>query len=192
MWRVHRAKKKAASDPSDVSIFMFDKKNAKGKMTPAQQLEIFEVLKRDAANLAKFRHPNMLNLIEPAIEDKTVIAYVTEAFEYNLSYLIDKNKKEFIPSEIDLKCMILELIEIVNFLHANTKSIHMNISPENIYITKEGKMKLAGLNFIKTFTSADPVAAQFDPLLKVTDTSLVPNLRFAAPEISSSSAMVSA
>jgi hypothetical protein len=102
----------------------------------------------------------MLNLIEAPIEDKTMIAYVTEPFEFNLASLAtDNSKKELIPSEIDIKCIILELIEIVNFLHANTKSIHMNIAPEHLYVTKEGKMKLAGLNFIKTFSSADPVSA---------------------------------
>lgn len=135
----------------------------------------------------------MLNLIEAPIEDKTMIAYVTEPFEFNLASLAtDNSKKELIPSEIDIKCIILELIEIVNFLHANTKSIHMNIAPEHLYVTKEGKMKLAGLNFIKTFTSADPVSAQLDSFLKVGETSLVPNLRFAAPEVSSQTGMVSA
>lgn len=173
---------------------MFDKKQAKGKsLTTVQQTEIFEIMKRDATGLAKFRHPNILNLIEAPIEDKTIIAYVTEPFDFNLASIAsDPSKKELIPSDIDLKCIILELIEIVNFLHANTKSIHMNIAPEHIYITKDGKMKLAGLNFIRTFTSADPVPAQLDAFLKVGDVSLIPNLRFAAPEVSSSSAMVSA
>ena len=54
---------------------MFDKKKcAKAK----QMQEVFDLLKKDAQNLAKFRHPNILSLIEAPIEDKTVIAYVTE------------------------------------------------------------------------------------------------------------------
>ncbi len=58
-----------------------------------------------------------------------------------------------VPSEIDLKCLVLELMECVNFLHINTKSIHLNIAPENLYITRSGKLKVAGLNFIEPFTS---------------------------------------
>ena len=131
-------------------------------------------------------------MIEAPIEDKTVIAYVTEQFEYSLASLTDPSKRDNIPSEIDLKCMILELIEIVNFLHTNSKSMHLNLAPEHIFVTKDGKLKLAGLSFIKTFTSAEPVSVQFDQLLKVGDVSLVPNLRFSAPEVSQASAMVSA
>lgn len=151
------------------------------------------MLKKDATGLTKFRHPNMLNLIDAPIEDKNIIAYVTEPFDFNLaSIATDFSKKDLVPSEIDLKCILLELIEIVNFLHTNTKSIHLNVAPEHLYINKEGKMKLAGLNFIKQFTSADPVPAQLDGFLKVGETSLVPNLRFAAPEVSSQAQMVSA
>jgi len=39
-------------------------------------------------------------------------------------------------------------MEGINFLHANAKTIHCNLSPEHIYVTKEGKIKIAGLNFI--------------------------------------------
>jgi SCY1-like protein 2 len=101
----------------------------------------------------------MLSLIEAPIEDKTCIAFVTEPVEFNLATLLnDKSKSDLIPSEIDLKCLVLELMEVINFLHANAKSIHCNISPEHVYVTKTGKLKIAGLNFLLPFTSADPVA----------------------------------
>ena len=43
--------------------------------------------------------------------------------------------------------MILELVEAINFMHNTAKTIHANIAPENIYVTKEGRIKLGGLNF---------------------------------------------
>ena len=99
--------------------------------------------------MTKFRHPSMLNLIEAPIEDKSVIAFVSEPVEYNLASLItDTTKRDMIPSEVDLKCLVLELMECINFLHANAKTIHLNIAPEHIYVTKDGKLKVAGLNFI--------------------------------------------
>ena len=52
----------------------------------------------------------------------------------------------------------------------------MNIAPENLFITKSGKLKVAGLNFIVPFTSADPVPIQIDYQQRVGDYALVPNL----------------
>ena len=78
-----------------------------------------------------------------------MIAYVSEPVEYNLAALaFDSNLRDQIPSEVDLKCQILELMEGINFLHANAKTIHLNLSPEHIYLTRDGKLKVAGLNFI--------------------------------------------
>ena len=45
----------------------------------------------------------MLSLIEAPIEDKTVIAFVTEPLEFNLASFVNyPTKKDMIPSEIDL------------------------------------------------------------------------------------------
>ena len=68
--------------------------------------------------------------------------------EFNLSSLLfDATKKDLIPGDLEIKCLSLELIEALNFLHSNAKTIHMGLAPEHIYITKDGKLKLAGLNF---------------------------------------------
>lgn len=147
MWKVFRGRKKAAPN-NEVSIFMFDKKQGKVKMAKTPQ-STYDSLKADAVNLTKFRHPSLLNLVEAPLEDKTVIVFISEPIEYNLAALAsDHTLRDRIPSEVDLKCMVLELMECVNFLHANAKTIHMNLSPENIYVTSEGKLKVAGLNFI--------------------------------------------
>ena len=138
--------------------------------------------------MTKFRHPNMLNLIEAPLEDKNLIAFISEPVEYNLASLaMDVTKRDQIPSEVDLKCLVLELMECINFLHGNAKTIHMNLSPENIYVTKEGKIKLGGLNFIQAFTTAEPISVHFDYLTRVGEFALVPNLKFASPEITGSS-----
>ncbi len=77
-----------------------------------------------------------------------MIVYVTEPVEYNLSSLVtDSSKRELIPGDLETKCIALEIIEGLNFLHATAKTIHMALAPENIYITKDGKVKIGGLNF---------------------------------------------
>lgn len=122
-----------------------------------------DVLKADATNLTKFRHPSLLNLVQAPVEDKTVIVFVTEPVDFSLAALShDQTLRDRIPCEIDLKCMVLELMECINFLHANAKTIHMNLSPENIYVTSEGKLKVGGLNFIQPFTTAEPIHVHLD------------------------------
>lgn len=146
------------------------------------------MLKKDAVNLVKFRHPSMLNLIEPLTEDAKMIAFVSEPVEYNLAALsFDSSLRDQIPTEVDLKCQILELMEGINFLHANAKTIHLNLSPEHIYITKEGKLKIAGLNFIQPFVTNEAINVHFDFIGRIGEVAPVPNLKFAAPEITDSS-----
>ncbi len=79
---------------------------------------------------------------------------MTESVEYNLSSLqFDATKKELIPGDLEVKCLALELLEGLNFLQNNAKMIHMNLAPENVYITSEGKLKIGGLNFALQFST---------------------------------------
>jgi len=74
--------------------------------------------------------------------------FATEPVEFNLSSLVfDATKKELIPGDLEIKCLSLELLEAMNFLHNNAKMMHMGLAPEHIYITKDGQLKLGGLNF---------------------------------------------
>lgn len=98
--------------------------------------------------MTKLRHPNLLSLIEQPQEDQKFIVFATEPVEYNLSSLVfDATKKELIPGDLEIKCLCLELLEALNFLHNNAKNMHMGLAPEHIYITKDGKLKLGGMNF---------------------------------------------
>jgi SCY1-like protein 2 len=183
LWPVYRAKKKQ-QNMQECSIFMFDKKAIKAPKTQAG-MDLLEIVKRDATNLAKFKHPGVLNLVESPIEDKAQIAFVTEPVTTNLAGLTMRGM-ELIPSEVEVKCMVLELMECVNFLHSGAKHIHLNLAPENLYLTKVGKLKVAGFNFIQPFQTASPVPVALDFALRIGDFAMVPNLRFAAPEVTAS------
>jgi serine/threonine protein kinase len=58
-----------------------------------------------------------------------------------------ENLRDKIPSVLEIKCIMLELLETLNFLHQNAKCVHGGISPENLFITESGKVKLGGFNF---------------------------------------------
>lgn len=124
-------------------------------------------------------------MIEQPQEDQKVLLFVTEPIEFNLSSLqFDATKKELIPGDLEIKCLSLELLEALNFLHNNAKMIHMGLAPEHIYITSEGRLKLGGLNFAVQFSTAESLNVPLNYDLRINEYSVVPNLRFAAPEIS--------
>lgn len=100
------------------------------------------------------------------------------------SLLFDATKKDLIPGDLEIKCLSLELLEALNFLHQNAKTIHMGLAPEHIYITKDGKLKLAGLNFAQQFSTADSLSVPINYDNRIGDYGVVPNMRFAAPELS--------
>lgn len=121
------------------------------------------------------------------MEDQKFIIFVTEPIEFNLSSLqFDATKKDLIPGDLEIKCLALELLEALNFLHNNAKIIHMGLAPEHIYVTKDGKCKLGGLNFGQQFSTADLINVPLNYDLRINEYGVVPNLRFAAPEISES------
>lgn len=42
---------------------------------------------------------------------------------------------------------MIDLIEAISFLHTNALLIHLGISPENVYLSLDGKLKLGGFLF---------------------------------------------
>lgn len=104
-------------------------------------------MNKDAEELARIKHPNILSLSAQPLEDNKTLVFITERVEYSLAFLLDNYKmKHLLPGELETKLIMLELMEAVHFLHNTAKLVHCAISPENVYITKEGRVKLAGFS----------------------------------------------
>lgn len=54
--------------------------------------------------------------------------------------------KDILSNEIELRLNLFPLIDTIQFLHDNVKTVHLGINFDNIYITKEGKWKLSGFS----------------------------------------------
>jgi len=76
------------------------------------------------------------------------MGFVTERVEGSLQHYIDtKNIKELFPSELEIKCNLIDLVDAISFLHSDVKTAHLAINPSSIYLTKEGRWKLGGFIF---------------------------------------------
>ena len=186
-FKIHRAKRK--DNHSEVSIFIFDKKEIDKKSSPSSREELLNYLKKDAQNLARLKHPNLLNLIEQPQEDNKVLVYVTEPIECSLADLHqDYQKRRLVPGELECKSILLEMMEALHFLHNTAKLVHLGLAPENIYFTREGKVRLAGFNNslpAPASSSAAPAQAYFD-YAPNGSFAAAPDLRFTAPEVTAS------
>jgi SCY1-like protein 2 len=129
---------------------LWDKKKSELDLvnpSPTMRDDAIGVVKKDPLNLMKLRHPSILNLIETPAEDDKYVVFITEPVVCSLACLQKEENRDKIPSILEVKCIVLEVMEALNFMHQNAKCVHGGISPENLYLTKNGKVKIAGLSF---------------------------------------------
>ena len=63
--------------------------------------------------------------------------------------------------------------------------MHAGLSPENLYLTVSGKLKIGGLNFCTRMgTEEETLVDSISSNVKFNEFHMYPNLRFSAPEIS--------
>lgn len=188
-WKIYSATRRDR-DRTPVSIFIFDKR-ALDKKT--EKNDILNRLKAEINALIKLRHPNVLQILEPMLEDKTTIAWVTEPLEYCLGDLL---RRPHILSaclgDTEARLGILDAIQGLSFLHNEARLVHMAVCPDNLYISQGGKWKIGGLNFSSNYNIDGP--AKLDPSVDIITSAkafryqidlekLAPLMHFSAPEL---------
>lgn len=104
-WKLYKARH--SSTHVSASIFLIEKKQFK----KSDRDEGIKQAKKESTNLLRVRHPGVLAVIEPLVEDENVLAYVSERIEGNISLLIKQNRlQEFITSELELKLFLYPFI----------------------------------------------------------------------------------
>ncbi|ODV97644.1 hypothetical protein PACTADRAFT_47518 [Pachysolen tannophilus NRRL Y-2460] len=151
-WSVYPAKHKVTK--KQCSIFKFDKKKfetaltRQGLVTKSNKSFIFEdcykILRAYVSNLIKFKHPSILQVLEPLEDHKSRAMFVTEYVFNNLSTI---GKQEL--DEIIITKGLLQIANGVKFLQESTHSVHLNIQPSTIFINENFDWKLSGFNFMR-------------------------------------------
>ena len=169
-WKVYDGKNKKTGKV--VSVFVFEKQylesqgigGLRSQSNAASRKKIFdqvvERLKKEAAFLAKLRHPNILELAEP-VEDTRHggLMFATEAIISTLASLLldqdDRDRsnrsrsagKEELIDELEIQKGLLQVAKGLEFLHESAGLVHGNLTPEAIYINQKSDWKIAGLGF---------------------------------------------
>jgi SCY1-like protein 2 len=87
-WKIYPAQKKSIGKTG--SIFCFEKRKY-SKMGFAKDQKDYNIgiLKKEASNLSRYMHPNVLKILEPFHEDSNVLAFVTEPVECTLAQILN-------------------------------------------------------------------------------------------------------
>ncbi|CAK94318.1 unnamed protein product (macronuclear) [Paramecium tetraurelia] len=128
-WRVYNAKNKQRLG----SVWLCD------------QSKQFQIAKKEYISMIKLKYPGILQVLEPLVEEKSHIGFVTERIECTLSQALNDSK--YVLSDIEMKLHVLEIVDGLQFLHNNVRQVHLDLQPEKIYFTDNGKWKIGGSPF---------------------------------------------
>jgi SCY1-like protein 2 len=168
-WKIHDAKKKSTG--KEVSIFVFDRKALDShsgglSRSSASSLkraveEVVERLKKEASSLARLRHPNILELVEPVEDTRSGgLQFATEPVTASLAGLLqekdeeesrggiggrssrhvvgdgegNRRRRDIEIDELEIQKGLLQISKALEFLHENAGLVHGNLTPEAIFI----------------------------------------------------------
>lgn len=128
------------------------------------QDEVVERLKREASNLARLRHPSILQLVEPVEETRGGgLMFATEPVIAPLSAALAQKDRDSSHNrrqgssarslqsveidELEIQKGLLQVAKGLEFLHDSAKLVHCNLTPDSIFINTRSDWKISGLGF---------------------------------------------
>lgn len=168
-WKIYDGKKKSTGRA--VSVFVLDRKSLDSHSSSlgrssASSLkrateEVVERLKKEASSLARLRHPNILELVEP-VEDTRGggLQFATEVVSASLTGLLEekdeeeraggvggrssryvkedgeggRKRREVEIDELEIQKGLEQISKALEFLHDNAGLVHGNLTPDAIFI----------------------------------------------------------
>lgn len=189
-WKIHDGKKKSTG--TTASIFIFDKKvleprstglgSRSSSSTKKLQEDVVERLKREASNLARLRHPSVLQVLEPVEETRNGgLMFATEQITASLAgllqakdaqettsrngsrssrYMVEepdgtRRRRDLEIDELEIQKGLLQVAKGLEFLHESAGLVHGNLNPEAIYINAKSDWKISGLGFAGPASSTE-------------------------------------
>ncbi|KAI9266814.1 kinase-like domain-containing protein [Phascolomyces articulosus] len=158
LWKIYLGLRKTTG--KHVAIFIFEKrsldvsfKRERGASKNDTE-KVYELLKKEASNLARLRHPSILEVVEPVSESRSSIAFVTEPLLGTLSHLLKMESNyssagsdaAYEVDELEIQKGLSQVGKGMQFLN-DAKVVHHNLTPESIFVNAKGDWKIGGLGF---------------------------------------------
>lgn len=181
-WKIYDGKKRSGGKL--VSVFVFDKKSLEpqaglgrssgGLGLKQAQDEVVERLKKEAASLARLRHPSILQLEEPVEETQSGgLRFATEPVTDSLAGLLqdqrdadstgagnarggrggtdessgNARRHNVDIDELEIQKGLLQVAKGLEFLHESAQLVHANLTPDAVFVNAKSDWKISGLGF---------------------------------------------
>ncbi|KAI8988969.1 kinase-like domain-containing protein [Pilobolus umbonatus] len=144
LWKIYQGERKTTG--KKVALFIFDKRTLDTAMKrdrgSRQDTEaVYEILKKEAAHLARLRHPSILEVVEPVSESRTSIIFVTEPLMGSLTLLVksstsyssDNNTSLMDLDEIEIQKGLLQVGKGLQFLK-DVNVVHHNLTTDAVFV----------------------------------------------------------
>ena len=157
------------------AVYLVEKDNktyALKKLTKKLKKEEIEEIKKMIETLSKINNEHLIKYYQTFAKNDTFNILMEYAGERNLKQFINdyKNRDELINESI-IKSIILQICEGLKDLHDN-KIIHRDLTPDNIFIDKNNKIKIGDFGVSKIMTTFNNYAK-----------TQIGKLNYLAPEI---------
>ncbi|KAK6353847.1 hypothetical protein TWF730_008270 [Orbilia blumenaviensis] len=164
-WKIYDARKKSTGVTYSAFVFERSSLSAPGQhqslrsnhgLKPAQD-EVIDRLKKEVGLLARLRHPNVLELVEPLEESRSGLTFVTEHVVGSLQSVLDdksrsgdsrhRRRQDVDIDELEIQKGLLQLAKGLEFLHESAGLVHGNLTPDAVFVNAKSDWKIAGLAF---------------------------------------------
>ena len=145
-----------------------------------EQESIVEALVHEAKLMVRLDHPNIVQVLDLGLEGGNYFMAMEFVHGYNLSSIIGycaKNKR-IIPATVCAH-IVAEMLSGLEYIHELTEAngskmniVHRDVSPQNVLVSREGRIKLADFGIAKVLHEAEGALTQ----------SLKGKLKYMAPE----------
>ncbi|KAA3459636.1 cyclin-dependent kinase G-2 [Gossypium australe] len=105
---------------------------------------------REINILASFNHPSIVKVKEVVVDDHDNVYMVMEYMEHDLKALMESMKWPFSTS--DVKCLMLQLLEGVKYLHDNWV-LHRDLKTSNLLLSNQGELKICDFGMARQYGS---------------------------------------
>ncbi|KAJ2500023.1 Protein kinase domain-containing protein ppk32 [Coemansia sp. RSA 1972] len=180
LWTLYDAKRHSTQQLA--TVWVFDKRYFatglnKQLLDSHARTRVIARLMEEAGHLARLRHPNIVQLMEPVEETRTTLLFVTERVDMSLADVLASHSQRNELDELEIQEGLVCVSRALQFLHTDARRVHGNLAPSCVLIGPTGEWKLAGLGFSKSVdTVSEYELGGFGPA------HTRPELEYAAPE----------